>query len=189
MHAAQYGALRRRTYAANTLPGAPMNATPEPSATPRNSGRRWFAGLVALGGLGLVAAQVPAQGWRRRGALDPQERARRLDYRIGRLVQDVGGTAEQKQQIVAIATAAIADLQPLREQARQARLRSLQLLAAPVIDRAALEQQRALQVQAVDARSRRTLQAMADAAEVLTPDQRAKVAARMQARIARRFGG
>jgi periplasmic protein CpxP/Spy len=90
---------------------------------------------------------------------------------------------------VAIASAAVADLQPLREQARQARLRSLQLLAGPMIDRVALEQQRALQVQAVDARSRRTLQAMADAAEVLTPEQRAKVAARMQARIGHRFGG
>jgi periplasmic protein CpxP/Spy len=166
-----------------------VNATPESRATPRNSGRRWFAGLLALGGLGPIAAQVPAQGWGRRGALDPQERSRRLDYRIGRLVQDVGGTPEQQQQLVAIASAAMADLQPLREQARQARLRSLQLLAGPMIDRVALEQQRALQVQAVDARSRRTLQAMADAAEVLTPEQRAKVAARMQARIGHRFGG
>jgi periplasmic protein CpxP/Spy len=188
MRAAQYRALRGPHPSPN-LPGATMNATLEPAATPRNSGRRWFAGLVALGGLGLVAAQVPARGWGRRGALDPQERARRLDYRIGRLIQGVGGTADQQQQIVAIATAAIADLQPLREQARQARLRSLQLLAAPVIDRAALEQQRALQIQAVDARSRRTLQAMADAAEVLSPDQRAKVAARMQARMQHRFGG
>jgi Spy/CpxP family protein refolding chaperone len=83
----------------------------------------------------------------------------------------------------------MADLRPLREQARQARLRSLQLLAAPTIDRAALEQQRQLQVQAVDARSGRTMQAMADAAQVLTPEQRAKVAARMQARMQRRLAG
>ena len=166
-----------------------MNNPPESPATPTNSRRRWFAGIAALGGLGLLGAQVQAHGWGRHGALDPEERARRLDYRIGRLVRDVGGTAEQKQRLVAIASAAMADLQPLREQARQARLRSLQLLAAPVIDRSALEQQRLLQAQALDARSRRTVQAMADAAEVLTPEQRAKVAERMQSRMQRRLGG
>ena len=166
-----------------------MNNPPESPAAPTNSRRRWFAGIAALGGLGLLGAQVQAHGWGRHGALDPEERARRLDYRIGRLVRDVGGTPEQKQRLVAIASAAMADLQPLREQARQARLRSLQLLAAPVIDRSALEQQRLLQAQALDARSRRTVQAMADAAEVLTPEQRAKVAERMQSRMQRRLGG
>jgi periplasmic protein CpxP/Spy len=166
-----------------------MNNTPKSPAAPPNSRRRWFAGIAALGGLGLLGAQVQAHGWGRHRALDPEERARRLDYRIGRLVRDVGGTPEQKQRLVAIASAAMADLQPLRDQARQARLRSLQLLAAPVIDRSALEQQRLLQIQALDARSRRTVQAMADAAEVLTPEQRAKVAERMQSRMQRRLGG
>jgi periplasmic protein CpxP/Spy len=166
-----------------------MNPAPESPAAPRNSGRRWFAGLLALGGIGLVAAQAPAQGWRGRGALDPEERARRLDYRIGRLVQDVGGTPDQKARLVAIATAAIADLRPLREQALQARQQGLALLAAPVIDRSALEQQRALQIQAADARSRRTVQAMADGAEVLTPEQRVQVAARWQSRMQRGRGG
>jgi protein CpxP len=166
-----------------------MNSTSEPSAAPQNSRRRWFAGLAALGGLGLAAAQIPAHGWGRRGALDPEERARRLDYRIGRLVKDVGGTPDQKNRLVAIATAALADLRPLREQARQARQRSLELLAAPVIDRAALEQQRLLQLQAADGRSRRIVQAMADSAEVLTPEQRVKAAEHMKSRMQRPLGG
>lgn len=166
-----------------------MNPTPESPAAPQSSRRRWFAGLAALGGIGLLAAQVPAHGWGRRGALDPQERARRLDYRIGRLMQDVGGTPQQKDRLLAVISAAMADSRPLREQARQARLRSLDLLAAPVIDRGALEQQRALQIQAADARSRRTLQAMAEAADVLTPEQRAKVVARLKLRMQRSPGG
>jgi periplasmic protein CpxP/Spy len=90
---------------------------------------------------------------------------------------------------VAIASAAMADLRPLREQARQARRRSMELLAAQSIDRAALEQQRLLQMQAADARSRRTVQAMADAAEVLTPEQRAKAAERIGSRMQHRLGG
>jgi Spy/CpxP family protein refolding chaperone len=166
-----------------------MNSAPEPSPAPQSSRRRWFAGLAALGGLGLFATQVPARGWGRGAALDPEERARRLDYRIGRLVKEVGGTPDQKDRLVAIAAAARADLQPLGQQARQARLHSLELLAAPLIDRAALEQQRALQMQAADARSRRMLQAMADAAEVLTPEQRARAAERLKSRMRHRLGG
>lgn len=162
-----------------------MTPSPESPAAPTSSRRRWFAGLAALGGLGLLATQVPAHGWGRHGPLDPQERARRLDYRIGRMVKEVGGTQQQKERLVAIAGAALADLRPLREQERQARLRGLELLAAPVIDRAALEQQRVLRMQSVDARGRRMVQAVAEAAEVLTPEQRVQLAARLKRRMER----
>ena len=148
--------------------------------------RRWFAGLAALGGLGLLGAQAQAHGWGRRHDLDPQEMARRLDWRIGRLINDVGGTPEQKDRLVAIWTTALADLRPLREQKRESRRAGLDLLAATVIDRRALEQQRLMQMQLTDASSRRMVQAMADAAEVLTPEQRLKVAERMKRRIERR---
>ena len=151
-----------------------------------NPRRRWFAGLAALGSLGLLGAQAQAHGWGRQGRLDPEERARRLEWRIGRLVQDLGGTAEQKSRLVAIAGAAMADLRPLRDQARQARLRGLELLSAPVIDKAALEQARLAQMHAADARSRRMTQAWADAAEVLTPPQRVQAAARLKERMERR---
>jgi periplasmic protein CpxP/Spy len=161
----------------------------ESDSSPANPRRRWFAGLAALGGLGLLGAQAQAQGWRGHDPLDAEEMARRLDYRIGRLMRDIGGTPEQKNRLVAIITAARTELQPLREQRRQARLREIDLLSAPTIDRFALEQLRVTQMQAADARSRRMLQARADAAEVLTPEQRAKVAARMKQRIERRRGG
>ncbi|HWP12553.1 MAG TPA: Spy/CpxP family protein refolding chaperone [Ramlibacter sp.] len=157
----------------------------ENSAQP-DSRRRWFAGLAALGGLGLLSAQAHAHGWGRRQPLDPEEMARRLDWRIGRMVQDAGGTPQQKERLVAIATAALAELKPLREQMRQSRRAGLELLAAPVVDRRALEQLRTTQMQVADARSRRMLQAMADAAEVLTPEQRVKVAERMKQRMDRR---
>lgn len=151
-----------------------------------NPRRRWFAGLAALGGLGLLGAQAQAHGWKGRGGLDPEERARRLEWRIGKLVKDLGGTAEQKSRLVAIASAAMADLRPLRDQGRQARLRGLELLSAPVIDKVALEQARLAQMQAVDARSRRMTQALVDAAEVLTPAQRVQAAAHMKERMERR---
>jgi protein CpxP len=162
-----------------------MNPTP----TPQSSRRRWFAGLAALGGLGLLGAQAQAHGWGRRERLDPEEMARRLDWRIGRLVNDAGGTPQQKDRLVAIATAALAELRPLREQARASRRRGLELLAAPSVDRIALEQLRVTQMQLADARSRRMLQAMADAADILTPEQRTKVAERLKQRMERRWHG
>jgi periplasmic protein CpxP/Spy len=160
-----------------------------PTAPSDNSRRRWFAGLAALGGLGLLSKHAHAHGWSRGEALDPEEMARRLDWRIGRLVKDAGGTPQQKEQLVAIATAALAEMKPMREQARAARRQGLELLAAPTVDRAALEQLRTTQMQLADASSRRVLQAMADASDVLTPEQRAKVAERLKQRMERRWRG
>ncbi len=163
-----------------------MSNTPPDSTQPGNIGRRWFAGIAALGGLGLLTAGAQAHGWRRHGGMDGEKGARRIERRIERLVRAVGATPEQKDRLVAIATAALADLRPLREQQRASRLRGMELLAAPTIDRAALEQVRVAQMQSADARSRRMVQAMADAAEVLTPEQRFKAAERIKRRMERR---
>ena len=114
---------------------------------------------------------------------------RRLDWRIGRLVQSVGGTPEQKERLVAIAKAARADLRPIREQLRQTRQAGLDLLAAPVIDKRALEQLRVTGLQLADARSKRRTQAWIDSAEVLTPEQRARLAGRWKQRMQRRMHG
>ena len=154
-----------------------------------DSRRRWFARLAALGGLGWLASQAQAAGWRGRAPLDPEEMARRLDWRIGRLVKQVGGTPEQKDRLVAIAQAARADLQPIREQMRQTRRAGLELLAAPVIDKRALEQLRVTGTQLADARSKRRMQAWIDSAEVLTPEQRARLAEHWKQRMEHRRRG
>jgi periplasmic protein CpxP/Spy len=165
-----------------------MTTPREDPVRPGKTRRRWFAGLAALGGLGLFGAGAAvAQPWRHERGLDPEQMARRLERRIGRMIKEVGGTTEQKDRIVAIAKAALAELRPMRDQVRQARRQGLDLLAAPAIDRAALEKLRTTQMQAADALSRRMMVAMADAAEVLTPEQRAKVAERMKRRMEHRW--
>jgi Spy/CpxP family protein refolding chaperone len=52
-----------------------------------------------------------------------------------------------------------------------------------VIDRAALEQLRAQQMQRMDFISKRILAAVEDAADVLTPEQRLKFAEHLRARM------
>jgi Spy/CpxP family protein refolding chaperone len=77
----------------------------------------------------------------------------------------------------------VADLRPAHEQFRQAHARAHELLTAPVIDRAALEQLRAQQMQRMDFISRRILAAVEDAADALTPEQRLKFAEHLRARM------
>ena len=150
--------------------------------------RRWFGVLAVLTSIGLAnpaQAQTPApQGGTMGGRTgsSPEEMARHLERRIDDMVKIIGGTPDQKDKLVKLAQAAMADMKPLREQHMAARKKGLELLAAPQIDRAALEQLRTQQMQMADAMSRRMVQQMADAAEVLTPAQRAQLAARMQQR-------
>jgi periplasmic protein CpxP/Spy len=155
-------------------------------------GRPWrVAGLAAMvaGALALGAcSHGPHRGWGdgpMSGQMDPERAARFTEKMADRIVSAVDGTPEQKQKIQAIAQAAMTDLMPLRDKARDARRQSVDLLKAPSIDRAAIETLRAGQIQLADGASKRLAQAMADTAEVLTPDQRVKLAERMQRRMGR----
>ena len=171
-------------------------------STPRSLRRR-MAGLAALSSLVALslASQAQAQGMGGPGMGGPggermgqrhhggpgrmsaDDMGKFAERRIERIIKEVGGTPEQKDKLLAISKATIADMKPLREQHIQARQRAMALLAAPTVDRAALEQLRAQEVQWADAMSKRMTQSMADSAEVLKPEQRAKLAEMMKKRM------
>jgi Spy/CpxP family protein refolding chaperone len=111
-----------------------------------------------------------------------------LDRMLKHLYVEIDATDEQKQKLDPIAKQAAKDLQPLREKTREARLKSVELLSADKIDRGAIEKARAASMRAADAASKRYTQALTDVAEVLTPEQRKTLAARMQRRGHRRGG-
>ena len=148
---------------------------------------------VALaGGFGTHAWSHGGGGGLHRGFMggskDPAKADERIERMVKRFAARVEATPEQQSRLTEIAKAAARELRPLRERVRDARKRGMALLAAPTIDRAALERLRAEQIQAADAVSKRMSQAFADAAEVLTPDQRKKIAERMQRRQSRQRG-
>lgn len=162
-----------------------------PQAAP-NLSRRWTiaaaaAAAVAVAGAALswhghARAHGPGYGPQMRGGweqMDPEAMSKRIEAMTARRLADVDATPEQKSRITAIMQAAANDLSPLRGQGRELRRKSMELLAAPSIDRAQLEALRTQQMQLGEAVSRRMLQAMMDSAEVLTPEQRAKLAERM----------
>ena len=113
-------------------------------------------------------------------AADPAKMDQRVEHMISRLASRVDASAEQKEKLGAIAKSAVTDLAPLREKAQAARKQAIAILAAANVDRSALERLRAEQIQLADSGSKRVTQALADAADVLTPAQRTKLAERMQ---------
>jgi protein CpxP len=166
-------------------------APAQPQVQPARS-RRWvMAGLIiAVTGattVGTARLAGAAQGLARHhdmgshAAMDPAA----MDRHIGELVDNVltEGTPQQKARLAAIIRSAHADLAPAHQQFQQAHERARTLIMQPNVDRAALETLRADQVRQLDAVSRRLVQALGDAADMLTPEQRGRLFDHLQSRM------
>src|SRR6266436_1456084 len=110
------------------------------------------------------------------GPLSPAQMDDRIDRMTKHMAIELDATADQQVKIANIAKAAVTDLRPLREKAHAARAQAVELLTAPTIDRSAIERLRAEQIGLAETASKRIAQALADAADVLSPEQRRKVA-------------
>ena len=108
--------------------------------------------------------------------------------RVGRSVDhmlDGLNTSEaQRSQIKQIAMAAAADLKTQRDAGRGLHEKGMQIFTAPSVDAAAAESVRQQMSAQHELASKRVLQAMLEVAKVLTPEQRAKLGERMNARRA-----
>jgi protein CpxP len=163
------------------------DATLEQPRTRSLRSRRWvmaalIAGSVAaaVGGGARIATAAQAV-MAHHGAMDPAEADRHIAEMVDRVLAD--GTPEQKTRLAALIRSTHAELAPMHEQLRQAHERLHQLLMQPHVDRAALEALRAAQVRQLDAASQRLVQRLADAADILTPEQRARLFQHMQGQM------
>ena len=157
-----------------------------------NHMRRWaiagMGGLLVAGLISLKAFGNGEMGWHghhghgRWAEMTPEEAGKRIDKMVNWVLDDVGATADQKQRVAQIAKDAAKDLMPLRAQHHAARGRAADILTQPSIDRAAIEQLRVEELQLGETASKRFTQALADAADVLTPEQRVKLAAEWKKR-------
>ena len=116
------------------------------------------------------------------GQMNLEQAGERIDKTVKWVLHDVNATDDQKRKVSEIAKSAMRDLLPLRDQHHAARSQAIDLLSRPAIDRDAIEQLRALELELAEAASKRISQALADTAEVLTPEQRVKLAERIKSR-------
>jgi Spy/CpxP family protein refolding chaperone len=120
---------------------------------------------------------------------DPAKRDAQVERMVKRAASRIDATPEQQQKLTAIVKGAANDILPMRDKLRTAGRQAVALTAAPTVDRDGIERLRAEQVALADAVTKRVTQALADAAEVLTPEQRKKVAERIGSRMDRRERG
>lgn len=174
-------AQRRRSYIAAAIAAAALIGAFASSSLGQGMGRRMLAqvpGMTAIaapfeGGFGPSMA-ADWQGGFLDNAIEAFVEAR-ADRMIRHLSIEIDATAEQQDKLRAIVRGAVKDLLPVREKVLAARTTARELLTQQTIDRAAIEKLRVDQIAIHDAASKRLVQAVADAAEVLTPEQRRKL--------------
>jgi Spy/CpxP family protein refolding chaperone len=96
------------------------------------------------------------------------------------MLTKIGASDAQKSQIAGILKPAFAEMAAARDAHSAAFRQFHEAITAPSIDRARLESLRAEQLKSLDEASKRLVTAISDAAEVLTPDQRAAIAKQIE---------
>jgi len=135
-----------------------------------------FAATFITGGLVFSGATVAAEGVAMHAAMSGHGQMHAMmQAHIDKMLTEVDATADQKARIHEILKGAMQSMGPVHQQLMSAHGDLHRLLIAPTIDRAALEKLRSDSIANVDQASRTLVGALADAAEVLTPDQRAKL--------------
>lgn len=142
--------------------------------------------LAAAGATGLAVAAPPGGPGAQAGHGAPGQMMPFGGPGMGRLLDEVQATPEQRAQIQQIAEAARQDLRTQHEAGQALRAQSMALFTRPTVDAAAVEKLRQKMLAQHDAASQRTMQAMLAVSQVLTADQRQQIAARMAERQAER---
>jgi periplasmic protein CpxP/Spy len=145
------------------------------------------AGVIALAaGSALVIAHgggsLHGGGHGMHHGMHFTEMSERFQAHVKHVLAEVDATPEQQARVDEIVQAAAKDLKTLHEQNAGGFAELHNLFTAPTIDRGRLEQLRARHIAAMDAASQRCTTALADAAEVLTPEQRASLGKKMEKR-------
>jgi Spy/CpxP family protein refolding chaperone len=142
--------------------------------------KSWIAIAAVVAALGGTAAYAGAEHGGAHGhghghapwQMDAAQADKHIEMMVEHIVPD--GSTAQKSRLAEIGKSCFNDVKPIHQQLRDGHEAIHKQLAQPAIDRAALESLRASQMKAMDQMSRRVLAAATDAAEVLTPEQRAK---------------
>jgi len=169
----------------NTQNTSDKNSTPAKSN--RWSGKKRFtvaalASVLAVGTFATVAysgGQSYMKGHKMSGFMhsagDPAKFEQKLDKKLKFLSFALDATDEQQEKLKTVITALAKEVLPMKAQMRETRVQLQELLIQPKIDRAAIENLRAEKIALVDTMSKKVTAAIADAGEILSPEQRIKL--------------
>jgi Spy/CpxP family protein refolding chaperone len=169
------------------IPSNPAGRSDAGRGAPKR--RRFITGLVAGGLLGgLLATSIGAWsnhqggpgGWHGGGrwcrtSMSPEAQRERVEFATDWMLNKLNATDAQRAEIKTIVAATLQDLAPVRDEHRQHREAFLAALTQSNVDRAALEDLRRAELQLAETASNRIVTALADVADMLTPEQRAEL--------------
>ena len=146
------------------------------------------AAMAAIIGIGAVAQSAggdgEGRGWGMHRMMGDHGKGGHgrggMENRLGGVLTDIGASQEQADKIKTLLQQARTDMQPLRDGMQESRGELVTLLAAPTIDAAAVEKLRTDRVAEMDEASKKAVASIVEAANVLTPEQRAKLATELE---------
>jgi len=141
-----------------------------------------LAGLIFLGSF-LLSASFAEAGFGRRhhwggahgGPPDPEQAREHAGQAAEWVLRYVDASDEQHARVNAIIARSVGDLFALGDTHREHRDAMLELFRSPEIDRVELDRLRRAELELADGASQTLLDALVEAAEVLTPEQRAEL--------------
>lgn len=169
----------------------PIPGTPVPP--PAKSRRRFLTGVLTGGLFGsLLAGSINVfshtshspGGWlgghgpwgqHRHGMHDTDTAGEHVELATDWLLTRIRATPEQRQHVQSIVQETVSDLAQVKDQHRQYHQALLEALGQTTVDRDTLRNVRAAAVQLLDTASRRMVEAVAEVAETLTPEQRTEL--------------
>ncbi len=163
----------------------PVNSSPSVARPPRRRGL-----IIAAAVIGVLTLLIGAKayvfargmgmhhGWGE--PMSSEEIADRIDHGVKYMLSDIDATPDQKSKVTGILQSAAQDVHAMHDQHMADTKQFHEILSAATIDRARLETVRADELRLADQASKRIVTALADAAEVLTPEQRTRLMDEMQ---------
>ena len=159
--------------------GTTIEHNPNETGETKRYGVTFIVGVGLAAVIAIGAGAALAQGF---GGGFGHMGARFAEHRFEKLMDEVDATDAQEDKIWAIVDRTRSELRPVGREFRDSRGKVAELLAAPTIDKAAVEALRAERIAAIDAASKKAVAALVEAAEVLTPEQRAELAKELKER-------
>ncbi len=153
---------------------------------------RFGIGVVALVGIGLIAGMLIGTsmsvsahpgfgGWGRHGgAVTIEDMRERAGDKVAWLAGFLDASVEQRQQIQAAVNDLVEQLYPLMQQHRDSHQALIAELTKPELNREAFEELRKAKLTHIDTASSRLVDGVISVAEILTPEQRQRLASRFQ---------